>query len=396
MLDRLNQSAKAGLSAVAATVFVFLVAGCQQFPKSTWPVTSRGAQPTQETAPTPDIALVQKAALPATVPASPKIIPVARQSDGSETDSWFRDDSSDEASNSHAASVFRPGFAGGLLSPIDRSSDVVAIDGSTDDPANAGGFFGSDVDGDDPTFGYNVGQSMEQFEPRISFKDDIFGLPLMFWNDAKSIVTWPNVVVLGAAAGAAVIIRDDLDQRVRYETAEHPLRWGQGSVVLRQFGEYSYQVPVLAGVYALSLWTENDHLHEFSVAAFSAYGLTAISTVAIKGMTNTTRPTTQFENGHYGFPSYHAASTFSLAACIEEYYGWQLGLPAYALAGLVGWSRIDQREHDLSDVFFGSVLGFVIGKSVAAAHLDRRANMQMTPYYDAQNRAAAVSLEKRF
>jgi hypothetical protein len=224
----------------------------------------------------------------------------------------------------------------------------------------------------------------------------MLGIPSMLWNDAKSIFTWPNAVVLGAAAGGAVAIRDNLDQRVRYETAEHTLRWGQGSVVLRQFGEYSYQVPVLAGVYALSLWTENDHLHEFSVAAFSAYGLTAISTVAIKGVTNTSRPTTQFENGHYGFPSYHAASSFCLAAVIEEYYGWQVGLPAYALAGLVGWSRIDQREHDLSDVLFGSVLGFVIGKTVAATHLDRRANMQITPYYDAQNRAAAVSLEKRF
>jgi membrane-associated phospholipid phosphatase len=218
----------------------------------------------------------------------------------------------------------------------------------------------------------------------------------MLWNDAKAVIAWPNVVVLAAAAGGAVAIRDNLDKRVRNETAEHPLRWGQGSVTLRQFGEYSYQVPVLAGVYALGLWTECDHLHEFTVAAFSAYGLSAISTVAIKGVTDTSRPTTQFENGRYGFPSYHSASTFSIAACIEEYYGWQWGLPAYALAGLVGWSRIDQREHDLSDVFFGSVLGFVIGKSVAAAHLDRRANMKITPYYDAQNRAAAVSLEKRF
>ena len=63
---------------------------------------------------------------------------------------------------------------------------------------------------------------------------------------------------------------------------------------------------------------------------------------------------------------------------------------------LVGWSRIDQREHDLSDVLFGSVLGFVIGKSVAAAHLDRQANLKIAPYYDAQNRATWLSFEKRY
>lgn len=316
-----------------------------------------------------------------------------------EFDSWISNGSASAGAVSEMMPVFRPGIAAGISSPIGPPADGFATVDSLNDPASAngvGGFFGPENDDDDPPFSFTEAPPIDPIEPRISFKDDILGLPVMFWDDAKSIVTWPNMIVLGAAAGAAVIIRDDLDQKVRYETAEHPLRWGQGSVTLRQFGEYSYQVPVLSGVYALSLLTECDQLHEFSIAAFSAYGLTAISTVAIKGVTNTSRPTTQFENGLYGFPSYHAASTFTLAAVVEEYYGWQWGLPAYALAGLVGWSRIDQREHDLSDVFFGSVLGFVIGKTVAAAHLDRRANLKITPYYDAQNRAAALSVEKRF
>jgi membrane-associated phospholipid phosphatase len=155
-------------------------------------------------------------------------------------------------------------------------------------------------------------------------------------------------------------------------------------------------VPVLAGVYVASVWTENDKLHEFSKAAISAYGLSAIYTVAIKGVTNTSRPTNEFQGGRYGFPSYHTASTFSLAAVIDEYYGWQAGVPAYVLAGLVGWSRIDQREHDLSDVVFGSVLGFVVGKTVAAAHLERHSNFQITPYYDPANRGAGVTVETKF
>lgn len=230
----------------------------------------------------------------------------------------------------------------------------------------------------------------------ISSKDDALGLPSMLWNDTLSLFTWKNALVLGAAAGGAVAVRDNLDQPVRRETAEHPLRWGEGSKVLRQFGEYSYQVPVLAGVYGLSLWLEDERLHEFSKAVISAYAINAIATVAIKGVTNTQRPTDQFENGHYGFPSYHASSTFAIAAVADEYYGWPVGLPCYCLAGLVGWSRIDQREHDLSDVLFGSVLGFVIGKTIAAAHLERNASITVLPYYDPVYRASGVTFEKRF
>lgn len=228
------------------------------------------------------------------------------------------------------------------------------------------------------------------------FWDDAKALPGIFWADAKSLVTWQNAIILGAAAGGAVVIRDDVDHKVRQETAEHPLRWGEGSEVLRQFGEFSYQVPFLAGVYAASLWTQDETLHEFSSATICAYGLTAISTVTIKGITDTHRPTTEFQNGDYGFPSYHSASSFCIAACLDEYYGWKVGVPAYILAGLVGWSRIDQREHDLSDVLFGAVLGVVIGKTVSAAHLDRQSDLRISPYYDFPNQATGIAVEKRF
>ncbi|MBS0263306.1 MAG: phosphatase PAP2 family protein [Planctomycetes bacterium] len=225
---------------------------------------------------------------------------------------------------------------------------------------------------------------------------DLKSLPGMLWADTKSMFTLQNAFVLGAAAGAAVWIRDDLDQQVRNETAEHPLRWGQGSVVLRQFGEYTVQVPALVGVYAVGLWTQDPTLHEFSLTTISAYTISAVTTVTIKAITNTQRPSTEFQNGQYGFPSFHTSSTFAIAACIDEFYGWQVGVPAYVMAGLVGWSRIDQREHDLSDVLFGAVLGIVVGKTVSAAHFDRIADMKITPYYDWQNQATGVAFEKRF
>lgn len=230
----------------------------------------------------------------------------------------------------------------------------------------------------------------------ISWRDDACNLFPMLWDDTVSLVNWRTAIALGAAAGGAIAIRENLDARVRDHTSRNPQKWGEASEVLRQFGEFQYQVPVIAGVYGLSVWTGDDHLHEFGLSLISAYTLSSVATVAIKGITNTQRPTNVYQDGEYGFPSFHTSSTFSIASVIDEYYGWKAGIPAYVLAGLVGWSRIDQQEHDLSDVFFGAALGFVIGKTVSAAHIERHSNVQVMPYYDPAQQAGGVIIEKRY
>jgi PAP2 superfamily protein len=235
----------------------------------------------------------------------------------------------------------------------------------------------------------------EEGEP-ISFREDLRQLLPMLRDDAYSVVTWRNAIILGTATGAALAIRADLDDEVRADTAKHTDRWGAASPVLRQFGEPSVQMPFLFTFYGYSVWQQDDELHQFSKALISAHAISSLTTVAIKGVTNTDRPTDQFLGGHYGFPSYHTSSTFAIAATIEEYYGWQAGLPAYGLAGLVGWSRIDQREHDLSDVMFGAALGYVVGKAVAAAHRDRDSAFQVSPYFESTSRSTGLKLELQF
>jgi membrane-associated phospholipid phosphatase len=64
------------------------------------------------------------------------------------------------------------------------------------------------------------------------------------------------------------------------------------------------------------------------------------------------------------FPSGHASNAFALATVAERHYGWKIGLPAYALAGVIGASRIEQDKHYLSDVLAGATLGFVVGRTV--------------------------------
>jgi membrane-associated phospholipid phosphatase len=66
------------------------------------------------------------------------------------------------------------------------------------------------------------------------------------------------------------------------------------------------------------------------------------------------------------FPSGHAAGAFALAAMFSARYRDHRWVPwvAYAVATLVGFSRITEQSHFPSDVFAGGVLGGVIGHTV--------------------------------
>ena len=75
----------------------------------------------------------------------------------------------------------------------------------------------------------------------------------------------------------------------------------------------------------------------------------------------------------YSYPSGHSAMSASMAAAIADFtnFGndammWSFILVAFALAFLIGISRVVVGVHYLADVFFGWFLGFVIAWTYAA------------------------------
>ncbi|MDE2133432.1 MAG: phosphatase PAP2 family protein [Alphaproteobacteria bacterium] len=50
------------------------------------------------------------------------------------------------------------------------------------------------------------------------------------------------------------------------------------------------------------------------------------------------------------FPSDTSALAFAPAQFLWQRYGWQYGVPAYAAAAFVGWSRVDAKQHHWWDV----------------------------------------------
>ncbi len=72
-------------------------------------------------------------------------------------------------------------------------------------------------------------------------------------------------------------------------------------------------------------------------------------------------------------PSGHTTVAFAAATVLaEQYPSLMVAIPAYGVAGLVGFSRVYANQHWTSDVLVGAMLG------TAVAHTLRRRHRQRT------------------
>lgn len=83
--------------------------------------------------------------------------------------------------------------------------------------------------------------------------------------------------------------------------------------------------------------------------------VTAGVTYALKYGLDTKRP----NGGRYSMPSAHTSISFSAAEFMRKRYGWEYGVPAYAAASFVAYSRVEARQHHPKDVIAGAGIGIV-------------------------------------
>ena len=106
-------------------------------------------------------------------------------------------------------------------------------------------------------------------------------------------------------------------------------------------------------------------------AQFSKAFLTSWGTVyGIKIIGNKVRPGDMDpqETGNLSFPSGHTMGAFAGASFLQTRYGWVWGLPAYFLAGLTGYSRIDAEAHYFDDVVAGASIAMLSNWYYATSH----------------------------
>ncbi|MCM1320283.1 MAG: phosphatase PAP2 family protein [Muribaculaceae bacterium] len=81
-------------------------------------------------------------------------------------------------------------------------------------------------------------------------------------------------------------------------------------------------------------------------------------TYGLKYLVHKQRPD---RSDNHSFPSGHSSLAFADASFVMRRYGWQFGVPMYAVAGYVAWGRTYAKKHDFWDVFAGAGIGTALG-----------------------------------
>jgi len=92
-------------------------------------------------------------------------------------------------------------------------------------------------------------------------------------------------------------------------------------------------------------------------AAFSIAGAFVV-TQGLKGVIDEERPD---KSDNDSFPSGHTSSSFAAAATLHRRYGWEVGLPAHAVATFVAVARVKADKHFVKDVIVGAAIGEASG-----------------------------------
>jgi len=113
-------------------------------------------------------------------------------------------------------------------------------------------------------------------------------------------------------------------------------------------------LPLIAGgiTFAKDDWKGGFQLGVDTVATVGlAYGL--------KHFIHEQRPD---HSDNKSMPSDTSALAFAPANFLWDRYGWEYGVPAYAAATFVAWSRVDAQKHHWYDVTASAALAFGVSK----------------------------------
>jgi hypothetical protein len=102
---------------------------------------------------------------------------------------------------------------------------------------------------------------------------------------------------------------------------------------------------------------------------------TSVATHTLKFAVDEERPN---GNDNNSFPSGHTSAAFQGAAFLQMRYGWEYGVPAYAAASFVGYSRVHGKYHYWHDVAAGAALAVGVQYAISGIGMSVR-NLVVAP-----------------
>lgn len=131
---------------------------------------------------------------------------------------------------------------------------------------------------------------------------------------------------------------------------------------------------VAGGIFVTGLFTQDEHAKRTGIRAAEAAIDVALFYGGTKLIFNRDRPYMDNGDGKFfagnfssgSFPSGHSAMAWTLASVVaHEYPKWSVELAMYGAATAVATTRVTGGQHFPSDVFFGSAMGYLVGRYVA-------------------------------
>jgi membrane-associated phospholipid phosphatase len=177
-------------------------------------------------------------------------------------------------------------------------------------------------------------------------------------HNAVRVFSLPNVVPLFVGASLATGANAVDPEMVSFFRHNEMATFGKvGSTA----GGTGAVILLGAGLFSAGRIAPGDRFRSASYDAGQAILITSVYNATFKAVVHRERPN---RSDHNSLPSGHTSNAFSWATVLEKHYGPKVGVPAYAVASLIGLSRMAHRAHFLSDVAAGAVLGHLVGRTV--------------------------------
>ena len=195
-----------------------------------------------------------------------------------------------------------------------------------------------------------------------------------YGRDLLGVLSKYNVkpfLVTAGVAGVGAFFDDNVQ---RYFSSERRAK-GLGDAG-EQLGKPYVIAPMALALYGLG---RLNHHQSFRDATYDVAEVTLVAasyTTVLKYATQRERPD---GSNQLSFPSGHTSNAFAWASIGAHYYGWKLGVPGYAVASLIGISRMEKNAHHLTDVLAGAGMGYMSARSVVRKNSEPLPNPSRSP-----------------
>jgi membrane-associated phospholipid phosphatase len=174
-----------------------------------------------------------------------------------------------------------------------------------------------------------------------------------------------------AAILGAVALASSLDESVRDGIQDHRSAGADdASRLFRHMGQPEVYAVVALGTVTAGLVSGNDRLARAGGRITGGLLLAGTVSSALKVAVGRRRPRLGEEQYNFhpltsanSWPSGHATVAFALATSVsDEVHSTPVTIGLYTLAGLTGWSRLNDNKHWLTDVLAGAAIGITSAK----------------------------------